>query len=105
MPNKLVYSGNFFLEHEHVATRLLGRTEYIFENPDLNFNVMDLRGNTPLHHACYGSGEFEVVKFLLKNSSEKGIDISKKNNNLQTAGDLARIKNCKEILELFESMV
>ena len=28
VPNKLVYSGNFFLEHEHVATRLLGRTEY-----------------------------------------------------------------------------
>ena len=28
VPNKLVYSVIFFLEHEHVRTRLLGRTEY-----------------------------------------------------------------------------
>ena len=28
VPKKLVYSGNFFLEHERVYTRLLGRPEY-----------------------------------------------------------------------------
>ena len=28
VPNKLVYSGIFFLEHERVYTRLLGRPEY-----------------------------------------------------------------------------
>ena len=28
VPNKLVYSGIFSLEHERVYTRLLGRTEY-----------------------------------------------------------------------------
>ena len=31
VPNKLVYSGNFFLEHERVYTRLLGRPEYMPE--------------------------------------------------------------------------
>ena len=30
VPNKLVYSGNFFLEHERVYTRLLGRPEYVY---------------------------------------------------------------------------
>ena len=30
VPNKLVYSGIFSLEHERVYTRLLGRTEYVF---------------------------------------------------------------------------
>ena len=59
-------------------------------------------GDTPLHHACFSSGEFEIVKFLLKNSSEKGIAIYKKNNNLRTAEDLAREDNNKKILELFE---
>ncbi len=29
VPNKLVYSGIFFLEHERVYTRLLGRPEYV----------------------------------------------------------------------------
>ena len=53
--------------------------------------------------SCISSGQFDVVKFLLQNSSEKGIDISKKNNNQRTAEDLARIKNHKDILELFEA--
>ena len=35
-------------------------------------------------------------------SHKKGIDISRKNNNQRTAEDLARNKNYKEILELFE---
>ena len=29
MPNKLVYSGIFSLEHERAYARLLGRTEYV----------------------------------------------------------------------------
>ena len=62
---------------------------------------MDQDGDTPLHHAC-SFGQFEVVKFLLQNSSEKGIDIPKENNNLQTAEDFARGNNNKNILELFE---
>merc|ERR1711860_218293 len=54
-----------------------------------------------MHYACE-FGQFEVVKFLLENSNEKGIDISKKNNGFQTAEFFARDKGHQEILELFE---
>ena len=50
---------------------------------------MDHIGRTPLHIACF-YGQYEVVKFLLENSKEKGIDIAKKNIHQATAEDYAR---------------
>ena len=77
--------------------------KFIIGNPDfdIDFNIVDQTGNTPLHWACY-HGQFEVVKFLFDNSNEKEIDIFKKNNNQRTAEDLARLKGHKDILELLE---
>ena len=82
---------------------LLDLLKFIVENPDFNidFNVVNQYGNTPLNIACY-NGQFEVAKFLLDNSNEKEIDIYKKNNYQQTAEDLARFKGHKDILELLE---
>ena len=81
--------------------------KYIFGNPnfDIDLNVVDQRGNTPLHQACItyiGPGQFEVVKFLLQNSDEKGIDVYKKNNDQETAEDFARRRGHKDIVELLE---
>ena len=65
------------------------------------FNIVDPYGRTPLHVACL-KGHFQVVKFLLDNSNEKGIDIFKKDIFLDTAEDLARQKGHTDIVELFE---
>ena len=54
-----------------------------------------------LHIAC-DHGHFEVVKFLLKNSKEKRINIFKKTNNQMTAEDLAKLNGHKNVLELME---
>ena len=103
--NKINDLGQYGMHVLHYTCQFgnLELLKYIVGNPDfdIDFNVADEDGDTPLHHAC-SFGEFEVVKFLLQNSSEKGIDISRKNNNQRTAEDLARNKNYKEILELFE---
>ena len=55
-----------------------------------------------LHIAC-DHGHFEVVKFLLKNSKEKRINIFKKTNNQMTAEDLAKEEGHNNILELLEA--
>ena len=47
-------------------------------------------------------GYFEVVKFLLKNSKEKRINIFKKTNNQMTAEDLAQLNAHNNVLELLE---
>ena len=77
--------------------------KYIFGNQDfdIDFNVANQNGFTPLHYACY-NGHYEVVKFLLEISNEKEIDIYKKDNYQRTAEDLARQKGHKDILELLE---
>ena len=67
----------------------------------IDFNVTDQGGMTPLHFAC-AMGQFEVVKFLLENSNEMGIDVTKRNIDQKTAEDCARQKEHKEIVELFE---
>ena len=89
----------------HVACQFgnLGLLKYIFENPnfDIDFNVVNTRGDTPFHIACY-FGQFEVVKFMLENSNGKGIDIFKKNNFQQTAKDQARQRGHKDIWEVLE---
>ena len=54
-----------------------------------------------LHIAC-DHGHFEVVKFLLKNSKEKRINIFKKTNNQMTAEDLAQLNAHNNVLELLE---
>ena len=76
---------------------------YLIGNPDLNidFNVVTQHGNTPLHIACW-KGQIEIVKVLLENSKEIGIDIAKKNNYQQTAEDVAKHFGYQEILDLFE---
>ena len=52
--------------------------KYIMENPaiDIDYNVVTLGIQTPLHVAC-GHGQFEVVKLLLDHSQEKKIDFNK----------------------------
>ena len=104
-PNKINVLGRYGMHVLHYTCQKgnLELLKYIVGNPDfdIDFNVVDESGCTPLHHAC-SLEKFEVVKFLLQKSSEKGIDISRKNNNRRTAEDLARNKNHKEILELFE---
>ena len=79
--------------------------KYIFGNPDfdIDFNIVDSRGNTLLHIAS-DFGRFKVVKLLLENAKERDIDIFKKNNSQQTAEDLARQKGHTAILELFEKL-
>ena len=74
--------------------------KYIFGNKnfDIDVNVQTTSGKTLLHVACY-HGQFEVVKFLLENSKQKGIDVTKMDNLQHTAEDLARHKG--DILELF----
>ena len=76
---------------------------YIFENPtfDVDFNVVSLRGWTPLHSACR-FGQYEVVKFLFKNHKDKGIDVTRKTNDHQTAEDLARQNGHENILEVLK---
>ena len=69
---------------------------------------MNHNGQTPLHIACFG-GQYEVVKFLLENSKEKGIDVTKKtistplNMGQKTAEDYARDKGHQNIVDLFEA--
>ena len=40
VPNKLVYSGNFFLKHERVYTRLLGRLSVALRLTFLKFSLV-----------------------------------------------------------------
>ena len=58
--------------------------EYIFGNSefDIDFNVVDSLGMTPLHLAC---SNIFVVKLFMKHAKEKGIDITKKDKWGRTA--------------------
>ena len=104
-PDKINVSGPYETHVLHYACEY-GHVEllkYIFGNPDfdIDFNVKNQYGNTPLNIACF-TGQFEAVKLLLEHSNEKEIDIYQKNNYQQTAEDLARLKGHKDILELLE---
>ena len=104
-PDKINVLGWNDLHVLHLACEFghLELLKYIFQNLefDVDFNVVDQKGDTPFHVACY-YGQFEVVKFLLENSNEMGIDICKRNNLQQTAEDYARQKGHKEISEVLE---
>ena len=78
--------------------------KYIFANGDfdIDFNVVDPDGRTPLHYACW-YGQLEVVNFLLDNAKEKEIDIFKKDNFLRTAEDYARLKGHTDIVETLKN--
>ena len=64
--------------------------------------IVDPDGRTPLHYACRYR-QLEVVKFLLDNSNEKGIDIFKKDNFLNKAEDYARRKGHTVIVETLKN--
>ena len=75
--------------------------KHVFVNAkNIDFNITDQGGDTPLHVAC-AIGQFEVVQFMLENSNEMGIDVSKRNNYQKTAEDCARQKGHKKIVGLF----
>ena len=84
---------------EHANLDLL---KYIIENPDfdIDFNITDQNGLTPLHLACY-LGHYEVVKFLFMNSKEKGIVLDVKDPHGYTPLHDACEKGHLEIVKLF----
>ena len=51
----------------------------ILENPDfdIDYNVVDHQGDTPLHHASRSSHTL-MVKFYLENSDKMGLDLTLK---------------------------
>ena len=72
---------------------------------DVDFNVVDHNGYTPLHTACI-YGQFEVVKFMLDNSKSRGIDTEKKDINYQRTAQewaRARVTGYKNIEALFDN--
>ena len=66
---------------------------------DIDFNVVNGHGDTPLHSACEME-ELEIVKLLLDNSEERKLDIFKKNNDQETPMDIAMSWGCHEILTI-----
>ncbi|XP_070533773.1 oxysterol-binding protein-related protein 1-like [Ptychodera flava] len=60
-----------------------------------NINCTDQNGNTPLHNAAY-RGQTEVAVTLLQN----GVDPALKNKRNQTALDLARTQQMKQLLDV-----
>lgn len=73
--------------HKQIVSALLQR-------PDCDVNLSDVRGSTPLHHAC-GSGSLEIVKILV----EHGATIKKKNNFGNTAFHRAACFDCVSIIQ------
>ena len=76
--------------------------KYIFANSnlDIDLNVVDPLGWTPLHSASW-CGQYETVRFILEHHEKKGIDILRKNNSQRTAEDLTRHPNIKELFEIW----
>ena len=63
-------------------------SEFISEFFEIDFNVTDNDGNTPLHHACMNS-QVQIVQYLTQIADEKSIDINMMNNAEMTPADLA----------------
>ena len=63
-------------------------SEFISEFFEIDFNVTDNDGNTPLHHACMNS-QVQIVQYLTQIADEKSIDINMMNNDQMTPADLA----------------
>ncbi|XP_053186704.1 oxysterol-binding protein-related protein 1-like [Scomber japonicus] len=64
----------------------------------LNIDCRDLVGNTPLHCAAYRGQKKCIIKLL-----KSGADPSIKNNNGQTALDLVRTDELKQILAAYQN--
>ena len=60
-----------------------------------NINERDNNGNTPLHYAA-GIGHVDLVESLM----QSGADVSARNINDETAGDLARIAGHEQVLQI-----
>ena len=103
-PQKINVWGKSWL-HNACLYGHLKLLNYLVENPNLHidFNVI-VYGYTPLNIACI-EGQYEVVKLLLENLKEKGIDITKKSTSKRhaqlTAEEIARVEGHTDILELF----
>lgn len=65
---------------------------------EISINEKSVYGRTALMYAC-GKAHTDIVKALL----EKGASISEKNNDNETALDIARRKNSDHIVQLLES--
>ena len=76
--------------------------KYIVENSSFNvdFNVVDHNGWTPLHVASC-KGHYEIVDFLLQNCEELGVNVDQKGNDQETPEDLSKWQRHEDILELF----
>ena len=110
-PQKIHILGrlNKHVLHYACMNQNLPLLKYIFGNSelDIDFNVVDGFGMTPLHLAC--SSDFEGgIKLFLENVEEKGIDITKKDNYGRTARRLFMQRHNSytpgygDILELFD---
>ena len=58
-------------------------------------------GMTPLHFASYFEHE-KIVLFMLEQSEQKSIGVQKKDNNGQTAKELAKRRGSTKVLDAFE---
>ena len=79
--------------------------KFLFENPEvanIDYGMSNVFGNTPLHTACMYKN-LDAVKLILEHSEEKKIDVTKVNNSMRTAEDIARIKGFHDIIELFDA--
>ena len=68
---------------------------------EVDFNVVDSIGWTPLHLASY-YGQYEAVKFLFQNYEDKGIDVARKTSDGDTAEDLAKEEGHQDISEVLK---
>ena len=106
-PKEIDVLGPMDMHLLHYACQDKGNIEllkYIINNPnfDIDFNVVDQYGATPLHVACY-FGQIEVVKLLLETSKRRNIDIYKQNNQGYTPEKLAEVSGHADIAELLKS--
>jgi ankyrin repeat protein len=82
----------------HVAC-LYNRYEMVFEllkHPNINTNIQDIYGQTPLHYACYSNDHVESVKLLLDDAR---VDINFKSNIGNTPLMRAAIKGFISLIE------
>jgi len=104
-PQKINTSEPFGRHILHIACKFghLELLKYITltSSFEVDFNVVDVVDQTPLHLASW-IGHFEIVNFLFQNYEAKDIDVTKKTNYGYTAEDLARQHGHQNILELLE---
>ncbi|XP_067653399.1 cyclin-dependent kinase 4 inhibitor C-like [Haliotis asinina] len=77
--------------HRDVVEFLVGR--------GADVSLVDRDGNNVLHYACY-DGDVETVKLILDLDV---VDVNARNNNGQTAADIARISRHQRVVDLLVS--